>query len=442
MELLSSHTSLRFLDVKGRPNGNGGSSPLPTETDSETFANRLQAAQEGRQEVSASPTADAETSEAQAGANQPQDDLPESDAGSDDLANSLWQDQEASATNPSHPHDAMTEQGGELLGSNRPTLLEGSSGEKAIDAAPLASTQSAPVAPSQDSGSNLPLPMAGVEAGTPAVPLAPETLSAQPWQESLAAWKVQGQTAVPVTTNAKAQTTSTTDFLPETVVDDSAANPMESASKVNALLDAFAQDPSDSGGDWQPEGEALKPAAATALPDSAFDNLLGETRSTPTGTEATIKVDALQATAGTDRSVDMARHEAVMAQVQAKIQPGLQKATIRLNPEELGHIQVEVTVDKGEVRADLRVESKEALQILQRHVPELRALFAQADMELTDFNLQLADQDASQSSQGDSQDHPPSRSSRAPQPPSTPAPVETAQWTTLTLPTEGLNLLA
>jgi flagellar hook-length control protein FliK len=37
----------------------------------------------------------------------------------------------------------------------------------------------------------------------------------------------------------------------------------------------------------------------------------------------------------------------------------------------------------------MRVESAESLQVIQKYIPELKAMFAQADMELSELNLEL-----------------------------------------------------
>ena len=81
--------------------------------------------------------------------------------------------------------------------------------------------------------------------------------------------------------------------------------------------------------------------------------------------------------------------EAILTQIQARIQPAMNRAVLRLSPESLGRVAIEVTVNGGEVRAEMRVESADSLQAIQKYIPELKAMFAQADMELSELNLQL-----------------------------------------------------
>ncbi len=81
--------------------------------------------------------------------------------------------------------------------------------------------------------------------------------------------------------------------------------------------------------------------------------------------------------------------EAILSQVQARIQPSMNRAVLRLSPASLGRVGIQITVDAGEVRADMRVESAESLQALQKYIPELKAMFAQADLELSELNLEL-----------------------------------------------------
>jgi hypothetical protein len=76
------------------------------------------------------------------------------------------------------------------------------------------------------------------------------------------------------------------------------------------------------------------------------------------------------------------------------LHPGLRSATVQLHPADLGRLNLHVRVDKGSVVATVRAESEEALGVLQRHVPELEAAFADQGFEEMSFEFVL-DQHAS-----------------------------------------------
>lgn len=90
----------------------------------------------------------------------------------------------------------------------------------------------------------------------------------------------------------------------------------------------------------------------------------------------------------------MARAESILSQVKLRFSPGLRSATMNLNPAELGRIRIEIKVVAGGIRAEMRVETPEALAALERQLPELKTMFAQDGLELTEFDLGLASQGA------------------------------------------------
>ena len=90
----------------------------------------------------------------------------------------------------------------------------------------------------------------------------------------------------------------------------------------------------------------------------------------------------------------LARAESVLGQVRMRLVPDLRRATLHLEPAELGRMSIDVSVEDGSVRAELRVESVETLASLERFLPELRAMFAQAELEVSEIDIQLAGEDA------------------------------------------------
>ena len=86
--------------------------------------------------------------------------------------------------------------------------------------------------------------------------------------------------------------------------------------------------------------------------------------------------------------------DAVLAQVRTLVRPGLSRAELELTPRELGRVQVRIELRQGELSAVLRVESREALEALQHHTPELRAAFERAELELRDLAFELTEREA------------------------------------------------
>jgi flagellar hook-length control protein FliK len=151
-------------------------------------------------------------------------------------------------------------------------------------------------------------------------------------------------------------------------------------------------------GDGQAEPAPLEPlvkaeASATpsidaAIKDARIESIAMDSR--PSAPTATVQATPTAAQTGLGSQANpAATSEAVLTQIHARIQPGMNRAVLRLSPESLGRISISVSVDAGEVRAEMRVESAESMQAIQKYIPELKAMFAQADMELSELNLQL-----------------------------------------------------
>ena len=86
----------------------------------------------------------------------------------------------------------------------------------------------------------------------------------------------------------------------------------------------------------------------------------------------------------------IARAESVLNQIRMRLGGDLRSATLALQPAELGRLKVHIKVEAGSVRAELRVESAEAMAALERHVPELRAMLSSDGLELADVSIGLA----------------------------------------------------
>lgn len=92
-----------------------------------------------------------------------------------------------------------------------------------------------------------------------------------------------------------------------------------------------------------------------------------------------------------EREVALEREAAILRQLKAQLAPGRRELTMRLDPAELGRLQLRLALRSGRLTATLRVESPEALDALQRQLPELAASLEDQGFEVQDFDLDLAD---------------------------------------------------
>lgn len=94
---------------------------------------------------------------------------------------------------------------------------------------------------------------------------------------------------------------------------------------------------------------------------------------------------------------DIDRAGAILNQVKVALSPNQREALIHLNPPELGRISIRFTLEEGRASAVVRAESVEALDVLSRHLPELRASLEQQGLKAEEFDLGLGFQDDDQS---------------------------------------------
>jgi hypothetical protein len=95
----------------------------------------------------------------------------------------------------------------------------------------------------------------------------------------------------------------------------------------------------------------------------------------------------------------------ILQQVRVALVPSLRQATIQLSPPSLGRVEVRIAMSTGRLRAEVRAERPETLQVLSSHVPELRAALAvqgiQADHVELNLGFGAAREDARGHARGD-----------------------------------------
>ena len=130
--------------------------------------------------------------------------------------------------------------------------------------------------------------------------------------------------------------------------------------------------------------------------------------STPT---APVGAPALQAgpgdvsapSAGAGPTVANVPLGAVAVEIGLKTMAGVNQFDIRLNPEELGGVQVRLAIEGGEVKASLIVDRVETLSLLQREAKTLERAFEQAGLKPSEGGIDLTLRDPQ--SQGRGQGH-------------------------------------
>ncbi len=71
--------------------------------------------------------------------------------------------------------------------------------------------------------------------------------------------------------------------------------------------------------------------------------------------------------------------------------------TLRLHPEELGHVKLELVMDKDSVRAHLHAQSQQVQEVLERHLPRLRDALEMQGLKIDQLQVSV---DSQQSENG------------------------------------------
>jgi hypothetical protein len=87
------------------------------------------------------------------------------------------------------------------------------------------------------------------------------------------------------------------------------------------------------------------------------------------------------------------RAEEVLRQFRDLLHPTLRNATLNLEPRELGKLSIRISMHEGQLAANLRAERSETLELLKKHLPELRAALAAAGIQTQSLELELGAQE-------------------------------------------------
>ncbi|WP_315721659.1 MULTISPECIES: flagellar hook-length control protein FliK [unclassified Bradyrhizobium] len=147
-------------------------------------------------------------------------------------------------------------------------------------------------------------------------------------------------------------------------------------------------------------GQGNVPVADPTAPATAA---LQPQLSTPTAPTSPITSANLAATAATNAPVPL---HGLAVEIAASALNGKSRFEIRLDPAELGRIDVRIDVDRnGQVTSHLRVEKPETLAMLQQTAPQLQQALQDAGLKSNNSGLQfsLRDQNSSGQNGGDNQ---------------------------------------
>lgn len=192
---------------------------------------------------------------------------------------------------------------------------------------------------------------------------------------------------------------------PESVVDLDTELVLES--DASAPLELVEGETEPAGGDTSPAELALAPndapldaaKSATTLPSEA-EVARAHTTPSNTPTAESASSAATKPPPAPRGPREDARAADVLRQVRVHLTPKLDEAVIQLHPAELGRISIRLNVEDDGLVARVRAEKREALDALERHLPELRAALARQGIEAQHFDLALGFRDERPASDG------------------------------------------
>jgi flagellar hook-length control protein FliK len=140
-------------------------------------------------------------------------------------------------------------------------------------------------------------------------------------------------------------------------------------------------------------------AGATHAGAETSDNTIATagTIQPQTTTTATTSANSLTATAATGAAVPLS---GLAVQIAASVKSGKSSFEIRLDPAELGRIDVRIDIDSnGQVTSHLTVEKPETLSMLRQDAPQLQRALDDAGLKTGNNGLQFSLRDQSSSGQ-------------------------------------------
>ncbi len=136
------------------------------------------------------------------------------------------------------------------------------------------------------------------------------------------------------------------------------------------------------------------PAPEAAVPAASTPSALAASSAVePTGpADLAPRAAAPETSAGTgvDQLARIERAESILNQVRVSITTSARSTVVHLNPSSLGSIEVRMRVERGEVHARILADRPETLNLLERHLPEMRAIVARSGVQPEGLELSMS----------------------------------------------------
>ncbi|HEY0911691.1 MAG TPA: flagellar hook-length control protein FliK [Bradyrhizobium sp.] len=142
--------------------------------------------------------------------------------------------------------------------------------------------------------------------------------------------------------------------------------------------------------------------ATTAATDNSVQTAGAVPQQLPSATIGSTSTASLTATAATHAAVPLS---GLALEIAASVKNGKSSFEIRLDPTELGRIDVRIDVDRnGQMTSHLTVEKPATLAMLQQDAPQLQRALDNAGFKTGDGGLQFSLRDQSSSGQNSGND--------------------------------------
>jgi flagellar hook-length control protein FliK len=109
----------------------------------------------------------------------------------------------------------------------------------------------------------------------------------------------------------------------------------------------------------------------------------------PTKTAETVSFGSVAEAAAPPAADPLPVHEQVSMRI-STLPDGLHEVTLRLSPEQLGDLRIDLKLNGGRMDAVVRAESQDAREALLRDVPALREALASNGITLSSFDVSLS----------------------------------------------------
>ncbi len=91
-----------------------------------------------------------------------------------------------------------------------------------------------------------------------------------------------------------------------------------------------------------------------------------------------------------DREERIDREASILRQLKSQLSPNSREISMQLSPAALGRVQMTLALREGRFSATVRTETREALEALQRQLPELQMALEKQGFEVVNFDLEMA----------------------------------------------------